>query len=71
MIPLPQIIAELVMALGGALLLASLWVLARPIVRPDAPTPPRGPSRGRALVNAGIGLIVLTWGFASFVTRGS
>lgn len=71
MIPLPQILAELVMALGGALLVANVWALLRPIVRPDAPPTPRAPSRGRALVNGGIGLVVLAWGFASFVTRGS
>jgi hypothetical protein len=57
------------MALGGALLVANLWALVRPIVRPDASPPARAPSRGRALVNAGIGLVVLVWGFASFVTR--
>lgn len=70
MIPLPQIVAELVMALGGALLVASAWVLLRPVVRPGAP-PPRagGPSRGRAVANALIGFLVLTWGLASFVTR--
>ena len=71
MIPLPQIIAELIMALGGALVLANVWALLRPIVRPDAPAPARSVSRGRALVNAGIGLVVLVWGFASFVTKGS
>ena len=69
MIPLRQIVAELVMALGGALLVANVWALLRPIVRPDAPRPARAPSRGRALVSAGIGLIVLAWGFASLVTR--
>jgi hypothetical protein len=59
------------MALGGALLVANLWALLRPIVRPDASPPARAHSRGRALVNAGIGLVVFVWGFASFVTRGS
>lgn len=66
MIPLPVILAEIIMALGGALLLANVWVLVRPIVKPDAPPPA---SRGRAVASALIGLVVLTWGFASFVTR--
>jgi hypothetical protein len=64
-IPLPVILAEVIMALGGALLLANLWVLVRPMFKPDAPPPA---SRGKAVANALIGLVVLTWGFASFVT---
>jgi hypothetical protein len=71
LIPLPQIIAELIMALGAALILANVWALLRPIVRPDAPAPARSVSRGRALVNAGLGLVVFVWAFASFITRGS
>jgi hypothetical protein len=70
MIPLPQILAELVMALGGALLVANAWALLRPKVRPDAPEPARRPmARGRILTNILIGGLVLVWGFASFVTR--
>lgn len=69
MIPLPQIVAELIMALGGALLAANVWVLVRPYVRPNAPAPERRSSPGRAVTNALIGLVVLAWGFASFVTR--
>lgn len=68
MIPLPQIVAELIMAAGAALLVANLWALLRPRLRPDAP-PPRQPSRGRALVNSAIGLVVFVWGLASFLTR--
>lgn len=68
MIPLPVILAEVIMALGGALLLANVWALLRPIVRPEE-TPVRPVSRGRAITNALIGLVVLVWGFASFITR--
>lgn len=68
MIPLPVILAELIMALGGALLAANLWALLRPVVRPDQ-TPVRPVSRGRAITNAIIGLVVLVWGFASLITR--
>lgn len=68
MIPLPIILAEIVMALGGALLAANLWALIRPKVRPDQ-EPVRPVSRGRAVTNMLIGLVVLVWGFASFITR--
>jgi hypothetical protein len=68
MIPLPQILAEVVMALGGALVVANVWALLQPRLRPER-TPPRPVSRGRALTNAIIGFVVLVWGFASFITR--
>ena len=68
MIPLPVILAEIIMALGGALLVANIWALIRPKVRPDQ-KPVRPVSRGRAITNALIGLVVLVWGFASFITR--
>lgn len=75
MIPLPQILAEIVMALGGALLVANVLALVRAPRRlqeeaKGAAAPPR-PQRGRAIVNAVIGFVVLAWGFASFVSRGS
>lgn len=63
MIPLPQIVAELVMALGAALLAANVLALVRPRLRPDGA---RVQARGRAVVNGGIGLVVFVWGFASF-----
>lgn len=69
MIPVPQIVAELVMALGGALLAASVWALVRPRLRPDSPQPARPQARGRLVANIFIGLIVFVWAFASFVTR--
>jgi hypothetical protein len=67
-IPLPQILAEVVMALGGALLVANVWALLQPRFRPEK-KPAKPVNRGRALTNAIIGLLVLVWGFASFVTR--
>ncbi len=67
MIPLPQILAEFIMALGGALLVASAWALLRPRLRPEASDVPRPPARGKVLVNAFIGLVVFVWGFASFL----
>jgi hypothetical protein len=69
-IPLPQILAELVMALGGALFGANAWALLRPVVRPSSPGPGRPQARGKVLVNMSIGLVVFVWGLASFITRG-
>jgi hypothetical protein len=69
MIPLPEILAELVMALGGALFVANAWALLRPVVRPDSPGPGRPQARGRVLINVSIGLIVFVWGFASFIAK--
>ena len=68
MIPLPQIIAEFVMALGAALFGASVLSLVRPrrVVGSDEPVRP--PARGKVLINAFIGLVVLVWGLASFLT---
>jgi hypothetical protein len=67
-IPLPVILAELVMALGGALVVANVWALLQPRLRPER-VPTRPVNRGRALTNAIIGLVVFVWGFASFITR--
>jgi hypothetical protein len=69
MIPLPQILAELVMALGGALLGANAWALLRPVVRPSSPGPGRPLARGKVLINMSIGLVVFVWGLASFIAR--
>ncbi|TMK50772.1 MAG: hypothetical protein E6G59_09630 [Actinobacteria bacterium] len=69
MIPLPEILAELVMALGGALLAANAWALLRPVVRPSSPGPGRAPARSKVLINMAIGLVVFVWGLASFITR--
>ena len=69
MIPLPEILAELVMALGGALLAANAWALLRPVLRPSSPGPGRPQARGKVLINMSIGLVVFVWGLASFITR--
>jgi hypothetical protein len=68
-IPLPEILAELVMALGGALLAANGWALLRPVVRSSSPGPGRPQARGKVLINMSIGLVVFVWGLASFITR--
>ena len=68
MIPLPVILAELIMALGGALLVANAWALLQPRLRPEK-VPKKPVNRGRALTNAIIGGVVFAWGFASFITR--
>lgn len=70
MVPLPQILAELIMALGAALLFANVYALLRPRLRGDQEAP-RVQARGRVLVNMLIGLVVMVWGFASFVAGGS
>ena len=69
MIPLPEILAELVMALGGALLAANAWALLRPVVRPNDPGPGRPQARSKVLINIAIGVVVFVWGLASFITR--
>lgn len=69
MIPLPQILAELVMALGAALLVASVLAMVRPRREPGTGQPVRATARGRLLINAFIGMVVLVWGFASFITK--
>jgi len=69
MIPLPQILAELIMALGGALFAANAWALLRPVVRPGAPEAARPVARGRVIANVLIGLVVFVWGLASFLSR--
>jgi len=68
-IPLPEILAELVMALGGALLAAMAWALLRPVVRPSSPGPGRPQALSKVLINMSIGLVVFVWGLASFITR--
>lgn len=68
MIPLPQILAELIMALGAALLFANVYALVRPkLKRGEGDEAPRVQARGRVIVNIFIGAVVMVWGFASFV----
>ena len=68
MITLPQLVSEIVMALGGALLFANVYALLQPRFRPEK-TPAKPIQRGRAITNALIGLTVLVWGLASFIVR--
>ena len=68
MIPLPQILSEIIMALGGALLVANGYALLQPRFRPDK-VPAKPVNRGRAVTNAIIGAVVLVWGFASWLTK--
>lgn len=68
MVPLPQILAELIMALGAALLFANVYALLRPKIRPGGAGGPKVQARGRVLVNMLIGLVVMVWGFASFIS---
>lgn len=67
MIPLPQIISEIVMGLGGALVLGTIYAVARPRFGPDGRQVVT--AKGRAVVNVLIGLVVFAWGLASFVTE--
>ena len=71
MVPLPVILAELIMALGAALLGASMLALFRPRRDPDTGQPVRAQARGKVLINAFIGLVVLVWGLASFLNAPS
>ncbi len=85
MIPLPVILAELIMALGGALFGANALALYKTRGtardrgegdtmedRPQGPQPEppqRQVARGKILVNMLIGLVVFTWGLATFLVR--
>lgn len=68
MIPLPVILAELVMALGGALLGANVLALVRPR-QGSGPGGQQVQARGRVVANMLIGLVVFAWGLASFLSR--
>jgi hypothetical protein len=71
-IPLPQILAELIMGLGAALVVGNALALFRPRTRPGAAEPQRVQARGKVVTSMFIGVLVFVWGLASFVTeRGS
>jgi hypothetical protein len=72
MIPLGDLAVELVLAVGGALFVANLWVLIRPIVqRPRKGRPmPRPPSMRRVYVNLAIGAVISAWASATLIARG-
>lgn len=71
MIPLGELAAELVLAVGAALFAANLWVLLRPIVqRPrKGERVPRPPSMTRVYINLVIGAAASVWAIATLVTR--
>ncbi|HEV8420885.1 MAG TPA: hypothetical protein VGR13_05980 [Actinomycetota bacterium] len=71
MIPLNELAAELVLAVGAALFAANLWVLLRPVVQ----RPKKGkrlsqpPSMTRIYVNLVIGAAASTWAIATLITQ--
>jgi len=65
-IPLPQIISEIIMGLGAALVIGTILAITRPRYGPDGRQIVT--AKGRAIVNVLIGLLVFAWGLASFVT---
>lgn len=75
MIPLPQLLSELMVGIGAALFGANLLVLikARSAVGPPPPKggrparPPRPPSMRRVYVNMAIGAVVALWGLATIL----
>jgi predicted PurR-regulated permease PerM len=71
MIPLGELAAELVLAVGGALFAANLWVLLRPVVqRPKkGKRVPRPASMTRVYVNLVVGAVASVWAVATLVTR--
>lgn len=72
MIPLPQILAELIMGLGAALVVGNAVALFRTRTPPGSTSPVRVQARGKVVTSMFIGLLVLVWGFASFISeRGS
>ena len=67
MIPLPIILAELIMGLGAALVLGNAFALYRD--RRSSEGSPRVQAKGKVVTSLFIGLIVFVWGFASFLTE--
>jgi hypothetical protein len=73
LIPLPVIIAEVIMALGGALFGANALALIKS--RADsrsasaAGRPAPQIARGKVTAMMLVGLVVFTWGLATFVVR--
>lgn len=69
MIPLPIILAELIMGLGAALIAGNAWALIRTKPGPDPKQPVRVQARGKVVISLFIGLLVFVWGLASFVDK--
>jgi len=68
MIPLPVILAEIIMALGGALLVGNGAALVRSR-RNGSGDGAQVQARGRVLVMMLLGLVIFVWGLATFVVR--
>lgn len=71
MIPLPELLAELMLGLGAALFAANLWVILRPrFVKPvKGRRSPQPPSMTRVYVNLLIGAVIAVWGLATIINR--
>jgi hypothetical protein len=71
-IPLPELVAELMLGLGAALFGANLWVILRPrFVKPakGRRAQPQPPSMTRVYVNLLIGAVIAVWGLATIISR--
>lgn len=70
MIPLPIILSELIMGLGAAMLGGNAWALFRSVKPgPDPSQPVRVQAKGKVVTSMFIGLLILVWGFASFLAE--
>ncbi len=71
MIPLPQIVSELVLGIGFAFFAGNLWALLSPaIARARGLEPEREvPNKRRVIVNVVIGALVAAWGLATLLRR--
>lgn len=62
-----DLLAWLVLALGGALLVGNVLAIVRPPGRPEEGALERAPI-GRSVVMAGVGLVAAVWALASLLT---
>jgi hypothetical protein len=62
-----DLLAWLLLAVGGALFIGNVVAIARPPDRPAEDALERAPL-GRSLLMAGIGLVGAVWGFATLVS---
>jgi hypothetical protein len=62
-----DLLAWLVLAVGGALFIGNLVAIVRPPERPEEDALERAPL-GRSLLMAAIGLVGAVWGLATLVT---
>ncbi len=66
---LSQFVAELILAVAAALVLANVFVLLRPVVarRQGKPPPPPPRSKRRVYANIVLGAVVVLWAVATLV----